>query len=129
MDIYQEKILDHYHEPQNHGKIENPTHVRSANNPTCGDKISITARVEDDIVKDIKFTGDGCTISQAATSIVTDEIIGKSVEEALAIDREKVIELLGVDVGIGRIRCALLGIRTIQKALEFGKVESNEKRP
>ncbi len=126
MDIYQENILDHYHEPHNHGEIKNPTHTRSANNPTCGDKINITAIVEDDIVKDLKFTGDGCTISQAATSIVTDEIIGKSVDETLAIDREKVIELLGVDVGIGRIRCALLGIRTIQKALEFGKIEETK---
>ena len=126
MDIYQEKILDHYHEPHNYGEIANPTHTRSANNPTCGDKINITAIVNDGIVTDLKFTGEGCTVSQSATSIVTDEIIGKSVEEALAIDREKVIELLGVDVGIGRIRCALLGIRTIQKALEFGKVESKK---
>jgi nitrogen fixation protein NifU and related proteins len=123
MDIYQENILDHYHEPHNHGEITNPTHVRSANNPTCGDKVSITAIVEEGVVKDLKFTGEGCTISQAATSIVSDEVIGKSVDDVLAIDREKMTELLGVDVGIGRIRCALLGIRTIQKALEFGKVE------
>lgn len=122
MNIYQEKILDHYHDPHNYGELENPTHTRCANNPTCGDKICITITVNEDMITDIAFTGEGCTISQAATSLITDEIKGSSVAHALALTRDNVIALLGVDVGIGRIRCALLGLETIQKALEYGKI-------
>lgn len=123
MDIYQEKILDHYHDPHNHGTLENPTHAHSADNPTCGDKISVEVIVKDAVVKNIMFTGEGCAISQAATSLVTDAIKNKDVKDALALTRDDVIALLGVEVGIGRIRCAMLGIETIQKALEYGKIE------
>ena len=123
MDLYQEEILEHYHNPQNSGKLNNPTHERCANNPTCGDKICTTIVVENNIIKDIKFEGEGCAISQASTSMVTDEIKGKSVEEVLQISRDDIIELLGIEIGIGRIKCALLGIETIQKALEFGKIK------
>ncbi len=123
MDLYQEEILEHYHNPQNSGRLNNPTHERCANNPTCGDKICTTIVVENNIIKDIKFEGEGCAISQASTSMVTDEIKGKSVEEVLQISRDDIIELLGIEIGIGRIKCALLGIETIQKALEFEKIE------
>ncbi len=123
MDLYQEEILEHYHNPQNSGRLNNPTHERCANNPTCGDKICTTIVVENNIIKDIKFEGEGCAISQASTSMVTDEIKGKSVEEVLQISRDDIIELLGIEIGIGRIKCALLGIETIQKALEFGKIK------
>ncbi len=123
MDLYQEEILEHYHNPQNSGRLNNPTHERCANNPTCGDKICTTIIVENNIIKDIKFEGEGCAISQASTSMVTDEIKGKSVEEVLQISRDDIIELLGIEIGIGRIKCALLGIETIQKALEFGKIK------
>ena len=123
MDLYQEEILDHYHNPRGSGKLDNPTHKRCANNPTCGDKICTTIIVENDIIKDIKFEGEGCAISQAATSMLTDKIKGNSVQEVLNITRDDIIEMLGVEIGIGRIRCALLGLETIQKALEFGKIE------
>ncbi len=123
MDLYQEEILEHYHNPHNSGKLNNPTHERCANNPTCGDKVCVTIDVVNDVVNDVNFEGEGCAISQAATSMITNEIKGKSVEEVLQISKDDIIELLGIEIGIGRIRCALLGIETIQKALEFGKVD------
>ena len=123
MDLYQEEILEHYHNPHNRGVLDKPTHQRCANNPTCGDKICVTIVVINDHINDINFEGEGCAISQAATSMITDEIKGKSVQETLDITKDDIIEMLGVEIGIGRIRCALLGIETIQKALEFGKVE------
>ncbi len=123
MDLYQEEILEHYHHPQNSGKLNNPTHERCANNPTCGDKICVTIDVINDVINDINFEGEGCAISQAATSMVTDKIKGDTVENALAITRDDIIDILGIEVGIGRIRCALLGIETIQKALEYGKIK------
>ncbi len=123
MDLYQEEILEHYHEPHNSGKLDNPTHERCANNPTCGDKICVTILVTDNIINDINFEGEGCAISQASTSMITDEIKGKEVPYALSLTRDDIIEMLGIEIGIGRIRCALLGIETIQKALEFGKID------
>lgn len=124
MDIYQEKILDHYHNPRNTGMIEHPTHERCANNPTCGDKICTTIILNGDQIVDIKFTGEGCAISQAATSMVTEKIKGKTITETLAMTRADITTMLGVEIGIGRIRCALLGLETIQKAIQYGKIDS-----
>ena len=124
MDIYQEKILDHYHNPRNTGMIEHPTHERCANNPTCGDKICTTIILNGDQIVDIKFTGEGCAISQAATSMVTEKIKGKTITETLAMTRADITIMLGVEIGIGRIRCALLGLETIQKAIQYGKIDS-----
>ncbi len=117
MDLYQENIMDHYHHPHHHGTLPNPTHVSDADNPTCGDRVHITAVVKDGIVTDIAFIGEGCAISQAATSMITDVVIGKTCDDVRAIDAQKVMELLGVTVGMGRMRCALLGISAIQKAI------------
>lgn len=124
MDLYQENILDHYHHPRNYGKLSDLTHKRCANNPTCGDNICVTLRIDhDNIVQQIAFDGNGCAISQAATSIITEQIIGKSITDILAMTKEDVIALLGIEIGIGRIRCALLGIETIQKAIQYGKID------
>lgn len=117
-DIYQENILDHYHNPHNCGTLAHPTHEHCANNPTCGDKICVTLIIKNNLVHDVKFIGEGCTISQATASIITDHIKGKKVSDIQKITKDDVITLLGVQLGIGRIRCAMLGIRTIQKSLE-----------
>lgn len=123
MDIYQEKILDHYHSPRNTGVIKHPTHEHCANNPTCGDKICATLVIENDIIVDIKFTGEGCAISQAAASLVTENIKNDITENALKLTRDDIVNMLGIEIGIGRIRCALLGIETIQKAIQCGKID------
>jgi nitrogen fixation NifU-like protein len=125
MDLYQENILDHYHDPRNAGTVEHPTHKRCANNPTCGDKVCVTLRIVDDVIEDVKFSGSGCAISQATTSMVTETILGKETSDALALTRDDIVAMLGVEIGIGRIRCALLGIETIQKAIEYGKITQN----
>ncbi|MFA5986316.1 MAG: SUF system NifU family Fe-S cluster assembly protein [Parcubacteria group bacterium] len=125
MNIYQEKILDHYHNPRNAGTIDAPTHKCCADNPTCGDKICVTLMIDDDHITDVKFTGDGCAISQAAASLVTEKISGNTVVNALKLTRNDITEMLGVEIGIGRIKCALLGIETIQKAIQCGQVDKN----
>lgn len=124
MDLYQAEILEHYHNPHNSGKLTNPTHERCANNPTCGDKICTTIAVINDHINDINFEGVGCAISQASASMITDKIKGESVKYVLSLTKDDIIEMLGIEIGIGRIRCALLGIETIQKALEFGKIKN-----
>ena len=123
MDLYQEEILEHYHNPQNSGSLQNPTHKHCENNPTCGDKICVTIDVINDVINDVNFTGEGCAISIASTSMITEDIKGKSVANALKLNSGNMTELLGIEIGIGRIKCAMLGIETIQKALEFGQIK------
>ncbi len=118
MDLYHDAILDHYHNPRNHGVLTAPTHRHCAVNHSCGDNICITLIVDSThIIRDIAFDGAGCAISQAAASLLTEDIRGKTVADAQSLTRDDMLALLGVNVGVGRIRCALLGLETLHKAL------------
>ena len=120
--IYRENILDHYKNPHNKGNIENAEIKFTENNPLCGDVISINLKLNDHKVEDIKFSGRGCAISQSATSMLTDEVKGKTLEEAKNIKREDVVNLLGIDVGPVRTKCAVLGLVAIKNGInEFEK--------
>jgi nitrogen fixation protein NifU and related proteins len=126
--MYMENILDHYKHPHNKGTIENPNIKNEEKNPSCGDQIEVTAKVnKSKEIIEIKFNGHGCAISQASISMITDEAIGKTTEEIIKIQKEDVLELLGVDVVPMRIKCAMLGLRVLQRGiLRFeGKNEDN----
>lgn len=116
--MYRENILDHYKNPHNRGEIENAEIKFTENNPLCGDVITVNLKLNDHKVEDIKFSGRGCAISQSATSMLTDEIKGKSLEEIKNIDREKIVELLGIDVGPVRTKCAVLGLVAIRNGIK-----------
>jgi len=123
--MYRENILDHYKHPHNHGEIKNPDIKFTENNPLCGDVITVNLKLDDHKVEDIKFRGSGCAISQSAMSMLTDEIKGKTLEEVKNIKREDIINLLGIDVGPVRIKCAVLGLIAIKNGItEF---ENNNK--
>lgn len=123
MDLYAENILDHYRNPHNKGKLENATVSFADSNPLCGDKIEIGVRINDKgIIEDIGFTGEGCAISQASTSMLTDEVIGKSVDAVNGITNEKIYELLGVPLTTNRVKCALLSLVALKKALALTKL-------
>ncbi len=113
-DLYREQIIDHYQHPHNHGKIENPDISYEDSNPLCGDKIRIDMRVKDGVVEDIKFSGKGCAISQASASMLTDELIGKPLEEIKKLDRQTILDLLGIPLGPTRIKCALLSLKVVK---------------
>ena len=115
--MYRENILDHYKNPHNKGEIENPEIKFTENNPLCGDVITINLKLNDHKVEDVKFSGRGCAISQSAASMLTDEIKGKSLQEIKNIDREKMVELLGIDVGPVRTKCAVLGLVAIKNGI------------
>jgi len=123
--MYRENILDHYKNPHNKGEIENPEIKFTENNPLCGDVITINMKLNDHKVDDIKFSGVGCAISQAATSMITDEIIGKTLEEVKNMKREDVINLLGIEVGPVRTKCTVLGLVAIKNGIK--EFESNKK--
>jgi nitrogen fixation protein NifU and related proteins len=117
IDIYQEEILDHYRSPHNYGSIENPDASFEDSNPLCGDVVAVDIRYDGDRVSDVRFRGNGCAISQAAASMLTDMVIGHSKSEALAITRDALLEELGVPLSPARVKCALLGYKVMMAAL------------
>lgn len=131
--MYAENILHHFKEPHHFGHLspargadgERLFKVKESN-PLCGDKYELEILIDKyGLIKDASFTGEGCAISKAALSMLTDEIIGKSLDEASQIDDKKVYELLGVEISAGRTKCALLGLKTFKKAIK----ESDEENP
>lgn len=113
-----DNILDHYKNPRHKGELEKYTSKHAEANTSCGDKIQITVYVQDGILKDAKFSGNGCAISQASISMLLDEVIGMKVSEILNMRKETILELLGIDLGPVRLKCALLGLATLQTALK-----------
>jgi len=118
--LYQAVILDHAKNPRNYGSIEHPTHTAEAKNPTCGDAISMDLVVRYGIVDDIRFRGKGCAISQAAASLLSETVKGKSVKEAFSLETEDILSLLGVTLSPNRLKCALLSLEVLKKALADG---------
>lgn len=117
MSIYQDLILDHYRNPRNQGELKNATHSAEASNPTCGDRLGMQLSVKNGIIQDVKFSGSGCAISQASASLLTETIKGKPVEEALALEPQDVLGLLGVTLSPARLKCGLLSLETLKKTL------------
>lgn len=116
-ELYREQILEHYKRPHNFGVIEDPDLEFEDNNPFCGDEQHVTIRLdEDDRVAEVKFDGQGCAISTAATSMLTDELIGLSRDELITLPKEKVLELLGIEISATRMKCALLGLKVVKGA-------------
>ena len=115
-DMYRDYILDHYKNPRNHGELPNATNTYSDSNPLCGDELTMSLLIDDGQVKDVRFTGKGCAISQASASILSEEIKGKSLDEVKAIDREHILQNLGIPISPARVKCALLSLKTLKGA-------------
>ena len=119
-DIYREIILDHYRNPRNKGKLSNPDVSTHDSNPLCGDEIDIHLKVEEDKIKDIKFEGRGCAISQASASMLTEMIAGRPLSTVKDITKDDILENIGLmNLGPARIKCALLSL----KVLKLGMVK------
>jgi nitrogen fixation protein NifU and related proteins len=116
-DLYRDYILEHYRRPHNFGVLENATASHEGANPLCGDRLTLQVRVRDGRIDGIGFTGRGCAISQASASLLTDEVKGKSVDDAARLGSSDVLELLGIEISPARLKCALLSLETLQLAL------------
>lgn len=112
--LYREAILDHYKHPRRKGHLENPDINHHDHNPFCGDEITIQLKVENDIVVDAAFDGRGCAISQATASMLMEEVVGKSLDELKQLDKEYILELLGIEIGPVRLKCALLPLKVLK---------------
>lgn len=117
MNIYHDIILDHYHHPHNQGKLNKPDRSVTVNNPLCGDNIEMMVNFEKNKVKEIKFQGEGCVISNASVSMLTDYVKGKSKQELKKLDSKFIIKMLGIDLGINRIKCAVLPLEALRKLI------------
>lgn len=117
MDVYAENILDHYKHPRNTGHLSAPTVKHQEQNLSCGDELTVELLLEQGVIKDIKWHGQGCAISQAAMSLLSEELMGKPLHDASAMNKDSILALLGVPIGVRRLKCALLGLHTLKNAL------------
>jgi nitrogen fixation protein NifU and related proteins len=121
--LYREVILDHYKNPRGHGLIEDADAEAEGQNPLCGDEVSIYVAFADDgdTIEEVKFSGRGCAISQAATSMLTEMVTGRSATQVATLPRDELLDEIGIPLTPVRLKCALLGLSTLKLALHKAK--------
>jgi nitrogen fixation protein NifU and related proteins len=129
--MYRENILDHGMNPRNSGILDPATIDFEVNNPLCGDRLRLTLRINaDNVVTDVGWDGEGCAISQAAASMLGEEILGKSLDVIRQISKEDIFTWLGIPISANRVRCALLGLKALNIGLygneHWREIQDNE---
>ena len=121
--LYREVILDHYKNPRGHGALEPADAHAEGQNPLCGDEVSIFVRFAEDgeTIDEIGFEGRGCAISQAATSMLMEMVQGRTATSVATLDKEELLEEIGIELTPVRLKCALLGLTTLKVALHKAK--------
>lgn len=116
--LYREAIIDHYKFPRHKGHLHDPDYRAHDHNPFCGDELTIEVKVdEEDIIREVAFDGKGCAISMASASMLMEEILHESVEEVKTWTRDDILDMLGIEVGPVRMKCAVLSLKVLKKGL------------
>jgi len=125
-DLYREVIIEHYKNPSYRGKLD-PNDISFAdNNPLCGDHIQIDLRVDNEgRISEARFDGHGCAISQASADLLMESILGKPLEEVKKLGKQDILDMLGIDLGPVRLKCALLSLKVL-KAGVYGLGEAGD---
>lgn len=127
-DLYREQIIDLYEHPLNFGELDPNDFSYEEDNPLCGDVIRIDVLLDDEgRISDVRWRGEGCAISQAAASLLTEEVKGMSLEEVKAFPKEELLDLIGVPLSMARVKCALLSLKVL-KAGAYGIPSPEELR-
>lgn len=115
-DFYRDEILEHYTHPHHYGRLEDPDISHEESNPLCGDRVRFELRLADDgeTVEDVRFSGVGCAISKASASMLSDTIVGKTLDELRSLTKDDVLQELGIDLGPVRLKCALLPLKVVK---------------
>ncbi len=121
MSIYSEIILDHYNFPRNQGKLQSPTNTVVVSNPLCGDELLMDVLIKNNKVAELKFRGSGCAISLAAASMLTEYSLGKSTDELRKLNAGFIINMLGIELGPNRVRCATLSLEALHNLVSEKK--------
>ncbi len=119
-DLYREELLDHYHNPVNYGVLEEADVDIELDNPTCGDMVHFTLRLDNEgRVSDVRFEGHGCVVSMASSSMFTEWIKGKTPQEIAAMNLDDIQEMMGgIRLSMGRVKCAMLPLETVKRGLK-----------
>ena len=119
--LYREVILDHYKNPRGHGLLEAADAHAEGQNPLCGDEVAVSLRFDGDTIAEVGLEGRGCAISQAATSMLTEMVQGKKASEVAVLDKDELLEEIGIPLTPIRLKCAMLGLTTLKVALHKAK--------
>jgi nitrogen fixation NifU-like protein len=127
-DLYREQIIDLYEHPLNYGELDPCDFSYEEDNPLCGDVIRVDVRLDaEGRIEDVRWRGEGCAISQASASLLTEEIKGMTLDEVKAFPKDRLLELVGVPLSMARVKCALLALKVL-KAGAYGLPDPDEMR-
>lgn len=118
MNIYQAVLMEHYQHPRNYGNLENPDFSSGEHNPSCGDLIAIQGLFDHNELKTVRFTAQGCVMSIATASLLSEYVQHKSIENILAIDAQTIQKIIGINLGPLRLKCALLPLFALQAGIK-----------
>ncbi len=124
-DMYRQQILDHYKNPRNYGELEDPDFTHVGENPSCGDTIRVDVALDDDeeTIAAVRFSGDGCAISMASASMLSERLEGMTIEELHELETDDITEMLGVEISPMRVKCAVLGRQVTQDGAKIHRGE------